>query len=81
MRIISYCSGCHKLPQIVRIVSNVTKKDTVFDLSDLVDKSMTHDVFETSKGFEKKNDLEDIVFRLILTHNEIEYFIERKKLS
>ena len=29
----------------------------------------------------KKNDLEDIVFRLILTLNEIEYLIERKKLS
>ena len=54
MRIISYCSGCHKLSEIVRIESNVTKKGTVFDLSDLVDKSMTHDVFEISNSFEKK---------------------------
>ena len=54
MRNISYCSGCRKLSEIVRIESDVTKKDTVFDLLDLVDKSMTHDVFETSNGFEKK---------------------------
>ena len=54
MRIISYFSGCHKLSEIVRIVSNVTKKDSVFDLSDLVDKSMAHDVFENSNVFEKK---------------------------
>ena len=54
MRNISYCSGCRKLSEKVRIESHVTKKDTGFDLSDIVDKSMTHDVFESSNGFEKK---------------------------
>ena len=42
---------------------------------------MTHDVFETSNGFEKKNCLEDNVFSLILPYNEVEYSIDRKKLS
>ena len=80
MKIISYCSGCLKLSELVRIESDVTRKDTGFDLSDLVDKSMTHDVFETSNGFEKKN-LVDNVFSFILTYNEVEYLIERIKLS
>ena len=52
-RIISYCVGGGNLSSIVTSESDETNEETVFDLSDLLDKSVRHDAFESSNSFGK----------------------------